>query len=211
MNKNTFLSNSTLNFLKQFKNPHDVQLFLNDVPYDPEPGTKSPRLVAENKAANCFEGALFAAAALTTLGHKPLIVDMIAENDDDHVIAVFKNNNCYGAIAKSNTTVLRFREPVYRSLRELVMSYFEMYFNTIGEKTLRSYSNPVNLSRFDNVNWMTTDKNLDFIGDYLYTIKHHKILTTKMLRSLSPTDKILVNLGFNGSVPEGLFVPTRKK
>lgn len=197
-------------FLKKFKDPHDVQLFLNESRYNPEPGTNSPLLTAQNKAANCFEGALFAAAALRSMGQKPLIVDMIADNDDDHVIAVFKKNDHYGAVAKSNTTVLRFREPVYSSVRELVMSYFEMYFNTIGEKTLRSFSSPVNLSRFDRHNWMTTDENLDFIGDYLYTVKHHKILNSKMLRALNTADKTLVDLCFNGSVPEGLFVPETK-
>jgi hypothetical protein len=211
MNKKVSANKELSEFLKRFKKPYNIQLYLNDIQYNPNPRTNSPLLVAQNKAANCFEGALFAAAALRTMGHKPLIVDMIADNDDDHVIALFRQNDCYGAIAKSNTTVLRFREPVYRSLRELVMSYFEMYFNTIGEKTLRSYSNPVNLSKYDKVNWMTTSENLDFIGDSLYTIKHHKILTPKMLRSLNPADKVLVDLGFNGSVPEGLFVPASKK
>jgi hypothetical protein len=210
MNKTSSALKELQLFLKRFKNPHDVQLFLNETNYDPEPGTKSPLLVAQNKAANCFEGALFAAAALRTMGYKPFIIDMIAENDDDHVIAIFRKNDHFGAIAKSNTTVLRFREPVYRSVRELVMSYFEMYFNTIGEKTLRSFSNPVNLSKFDKSDWMTTNENLDFIGDYLYTIKHHKILNTKMLRELSPADKTLVDLGFTGSVPEGLFIPETK-
>jgi hypothetical protein len=198
-------------FLPSFKTPHDIQLFLNDVPYNPESGTKSPLLVMRNKAAHCFEGALFAAAALRSIGYKPLIVDMIAENDDDHVIAVFKKNNYYGAIAKSNTTVLRFREPVYKTLRELVMSYFEMYFNTIGEKSLRSYSNPVDLSKFDKRNWIITNENLDFIGDYLYTIKHHKIVDRKMIRFLNTADKSLIDLCFAESIPEGLYEPEKKK
>jgi hypothetical protein len=203
--------NSGLDFLPLFKTPHDIQLFLNDTPYNPEPGTKSPRLVIQNKAAHCFEGALFAAAALKSLGYKPLIVDMIAENDDDHVIAIFKKNNYYGAIAKSNTTVLRFREPVYHTLRELILSYFEMYFNTIGEKSLRSYSNPVDLSKFDGRNWITTDENLDFVGDYLYTIKHHKIVDRKMIRSFNIADKSLIDLCFAESISEGLFKPEKKK
>ncbi|MBI5729517.1 MAG: hypothetical protein HY963_00105, partial [Ignavibacteriales bacterium] len=143
--------------------------------------------------------------------HKPLIVDLVAENDDDHVIAIYKRNNCFGAVAKSNTTVLRFREPVYRSLRELIMSYFDFYFNTIGEKSLRSYSNPVNLSRFDKYDWMTTDDDLEFIGDYLYTIKHKKIVSTKSLRSLNTADDDLINLCFSGSIEDGLFKPKKSR
>ena len=160
-----------------------------------------------NEMANCFEGALFAAAVLRMLGHKPLIVDLMAHNDDDHVIAIFKQNNLFGAVAKSNTTTLRFREPVYRSVRELVMSYFDFYFNTLGDKSLRSYSNPVNLSKFDKNNWMTTEKDLEFIGDYPFTIKHNIILDAKSIRNLSPADKEVLEICFIGSDPKGLFKP----
>ncbi len=197
-------------FLKQFKKPFDIQTYLNDLKYNSEYVTKSPRKVFKEKTANCFEGALFAAAVLRTMGHKPLIVDIVAENDDDHVIAIYKQNNCFGAVAKSNTTLLRFREPVYRNLRELIMSYFDFYFNTIGEKSLRTYSNSVNLSKFDKYNWMTTDDDLEFIGDYLYTIKHHKILDSKSVRLLNTADKEIVDLCFSGSIEEGLFKPKKK-
>jgi hypothetical protein len=203
--------NSELEQLKQFKKPHDIQLFLNNVRYNPDKGTNSPGKVIRLQKANCFEGALFAAAALRMLGHKPLIVDLMAVNDDDHIIALFKHNNCFGAVAKSNTTSLRFREPVFRTLKELILSYFEFYFNTIGDKTLRSYSNPVNLSRFDKLKWMDTDDNLDYIGDYLYTVKHHNILDRKSVLNLSKADGELVDLCFAGSVPEGLFKPKEKK
>ena len=203
--------NSALKQLKLFKKPHDIQLFLNNLRYNPDKGTNSPGKVLRMNKANCFEGALFAAAALRILGHKPLIVDLMAVNDDDHIIAMFKHNNCFGAIAKSNTTTLRFREPVFKTLKELILSYFEFYFNTIGEKTLRSYSNPVNLSRFDKLNWMDTDDNLDYIGDYLYSVKHHKILNRKSTLYLSQADGELMDLCFAGSVPEGLYIPRKKK
>lgn len=199
-----------MNFFKRFKTPFDIQLFLNSVTYNSNYITNSPRMVMHEKKANCFEGALFAAAVLRMLGHKPLIVDLMAYNDDDHVIALFKQNNLYGAVAKSNTTTLRFREPVYRSVRELVMSYFDFYFNTLGDKSLRSYSNPVNLTKFDKYNWMTTDEDLEFIGDYLFTIKHHKILNSNSIRLLSPADKEVLDICFIGSVPEGLFKPKKK-
>ncbi len=172
-------SKDDMTFFRSLRKPYDIQIFLNSIPYDPLPGTSSPRVVLRERKANCFEGALFAAAGLRALGHKPVIVDMVADNDDDHIVAVFKEGDGYGAIAKSNTTVLRFREPVYRSVRELVMSYFDFYFNIHGEKTMRSYSNPIDLSRFDNREWMTSDENLDFIGDYLNEIMHNKILNSE--------------------------------
>jgi hypothetical protein len=207
---NTF-TKEEVKFLKQFKKPYDIQIFLNNVFYNAESGTHSPRYVIQKQKAHCFEGALFAAAALQTMGHKPLIVDMMAHNDDDHVIAVFKQNNLYGAVAKSNTTLLRFREPVFRTIRELALSYFEYYFNTIGHKSLRSYSNLVNLSRFEKDHWMTTDDNLDFIGDYLYTVKHHNIVYGKMVRSLSMADEDIMNICFSGSLDEGLYKPVHPK
>lgn len=197
-------------FFKQFSSPFDIQLYLNSVKYNPDYVTKSPRMIMHRQMANCFEGALFAAAVLRMLGHKPLIVDFMAYNDDDHVIAVFKQNNLYGAVAKSNTTTLRFREPVYRSIRELVMSYFDFYINTLGDKSLRSYSNPVNLSMFDKFNWMTTDDDLEFIGDYLFTIKHNEILDARSIKSLSPADKDVLEICFIGSDPKGLFKPKKK-
>ena len=190
-----------------FKNPHDVQLYLNGIRYKSDPGTISPGEVMRRGEANCFEGALFAAAALKSLGHRPVIVDMIAVNDDDHVIAVFKQNGFYGAVAKSNTTLLRFREPVYRTLRELVMSYFDFYFNTNGQKSLRSYSNLVDLSRFDSDGWMTTAENLDYIGDYLNTVKHHEILDARYRRALSYAEDDLIAVCFSGANEEGLYKP----
>jgi hypothetical protein len=189
----------------------DIQLYLNKLPYNPDYITKSPKRVMIEKTANCFEGALFAAAALRYLGYPPLIVDLVAYNDDDHVIAVFKKNGRWGAIAKSNFTTLRFREPVYRTIRELIMSYFDFYFNTNGDKSLRNYSRPLNLSRFDKSNWMTTDDDLGFIGDYLFKIKHIKILTPSMTRNLFKADKDILKAGMLGSVKEGLFKPKKSK
>jgi hypothetical protein len=90
------------------------------------------------------------------------------------------------------------------------MSYFDFYFNLLGEKTLRSYSDPVDLSRFDKQNWMATEGNLDFIGDYLNEIRHKKILTAKQIRNLSQADDTLLKLCFDGSVEDGLYKPEKK-
>ncbi|PYS40101.1 MAG: hypothetical protein DMG14_11720 [Acidobacteria bacterium] len=166
------------NVLRKLSTPEKIQTYLDDLPYHKEKEgetCRSPRLVIEYNTAHCFEGALFAAAALRVNGHPPLILDLEAVRDDDHVIAVYRTNACWGAIAKSNYAGLRFRSPVYRTLRELVLSYFEHYYNLRGEKTLRAYSRPVNLARFDAINWMNSDKPLWAIPEYLCEIKHTPI------------------------------------
>jgi hypothetical protein len=165
--------------LRKLTTPERIQKFLDDLPYNKEKDgdtCRSPRLVLEYNTAHCFEGALFAAAALQTGGRPPLILDLESVRDDDHVIAVYRANGCWGAIGKSNYAGLRFRSPVYRTLRELVMSYFEHYYNLQGEKTLRAYSRPVNLTRFDSINWMTSEEPLWAIPEYLCEIKHTSIL-----------------------------------
>ena len=189
--------------------PLAIQGWLNSIRYDPEPGTHSPRWVIRERKANCFEGAIFAAAALRMLGHPPLLVDMRSHNDDDHVLAVFKRNGAWGCVAKSNFTVLRFREPVYRTIRELMLSFFDVYFNAIGEKTLRAYSAPFDLSRFDRLNWMTTDEDISDIGDALDKARHYPVMTRAQIRDLTLTDPALVKAGLIGADPKGLFKPKR--
>ncbi|MFZ2285610.1 MAG: hypothetical protein WAV93_01375 [Bacteroidales bacterium] len=193
--------------LKPLASPIKIQEYLDSVPYNTSKRTFSPLLVLKEKMAHCMDGGLLAASALRRLGYPPLIVDLTAENDDDHIIAVFREGNCWGAIAKSNTTVLRFREPVYRSLRELAMSYFEMYYNLKGHKTLRSYSRTMDLSRFDDRNWETTEDDLEFIGDYTYTVRHYPLLTKKQIISLNKVPKYLYDAGFTGADIDGLYKP----
>jgi hypothetical protein len=193
--------------LRPLDTPAKVQIFLNSMAYDPEPGTASPRRVLRERKANCFEGAIFAAAAMRLHGRPPLLVDMRSHNDDDHVLAVFRKNGAWGCVAKSNYTVLRFREPVYRTIRELMMSYFDVFFNPIGEKTLRDYSVPFDLSRFDGKCWMTTEEDISWVGDALDRARHTKVMTTAQVRGLHPTDPDLVKAGLLGADPSGLFKP----
>jgi len=165
--------------LRKLSTPEKIQKFLDSLPYNKEKGgetCRSPRLVIEHNTAHCFEGALFAAAALRANGYPPLILDLESVRDDDHVIAVYRTNGCWGAIAKSNYAGLQFRSPVYRTLRELALSYFEHYYNLRGEKTLRGYSRPVNLARFDSIEWMTSEEPMWTIPEYLCTIRHTPIL-----------------------------------
>jgi len=197
-------------FLKTLKNPDRIQGFLDDIAYNPNYECRSPRWVIKKRSAHCFEGALFAAAALEFIGYPPLIVDMRAVNDDDHVIAVFRENGYWGAVAKSNFTSLRFREPVYRSLRELVMSYFDFFFNIIGQKTLRSYSPPFNLSGFSSRSWETTDEDLEYIGDKIESLYHFPLLTDEMISKLSKASDSMLKAGLLGSDASGLFKPVRE-
>ena len=174
--------------LRALKTPAGVQRFLDSLPYHLADTSWSPRKVLQEKTAHCLEGAIFGAAALRVLGFPPLLWDLEAVNDTDHVLAIFKVRGCWGAVAKSNFSGCRYREPVYRSLRELAMSYFNVYFNMRFERTLRHYSRPVNLARFDHRNWMTTGKPVWFIAEYLCEIPHIRLLTSLMEKNLTHVD-----------------------
>lgn len=202
--KNFRFDKSELAVFRKLSTPQKIQRFLDeDVAYNKEKDgetCRSPRRVLRDRLAHCAEGAYFAAAALRLLGHPPLIVDLMAVRDDDHLLAVFKQDGCWGAIAKSNYSGLRFREPVYRTVRELAMSYFAHYYNLKGELTLREFSRPVNLSRFDRLNWMTAEEDLFAIGDYFYTVPHSPVMTVAMTRKRRMLDRRLFEAGLVGSV-----------
>src|SRR6266853_5266546 len=180
---------SELRKLRGMKNPHGIQKFLDDAPYHLADTAWSPRRVLAEETAHCLEGAIFAAAALRANGYPPLLLDFEAEHDTDHVIAIYREDGCWGAVAKSNYTGCRWREPVYRTLRELALSYFNAYFNLRRERTLRRYSRPVNLARFDDLNWMTTEKPIWFIAEHLCEIPHISLLTAAMEKNLTRLDR----------------------
>jgi hypothetical protein len=198
-----------VSFLKKLNDPDKIQGFLDSIDYNPNYECRSPRWVIKKRSAHCFEGALFAAAALSFIGHKPLLVDMKSFNDDDHVIAVFKEDGHWGAVAKSNFTTLRYREPVYRSLRELIMSYFDFYFNIYGDKSLRGYSLPLDLSIFNGRNWATTDEDLEYIGDKLEELHHFDVVTKKMIKKLKVASETMLKAGMMGSNEAGLYKPEK--
>ena len=179
---------SELRTLRALKTPVRIQKFLDELPYNLSYTARSPKKVLHDCTASCLEGGIFGAAVLRVLGFPPLIFDLEAEQDTDHVVAIFKVRGHWGAVAKSNFTGCRYREPVYRSLRELAMSYFNIYFNLRGERTLRRYSRPVNLARFDHLNWMTTEKPIWFVAEYLCEIPHISLLTRAMEKSLTRVD-----------------------
>ena len=186
--------------LRALASPAGIQKALEAMPYHVATTAWSPRRVLREGTAHCLEGAVFAAAALRTLGFPPLLVDLEAVQDSDHVIAVYRRRGHWGAIGKSNFSGLRFREPVYRTVRELVMSYFESYMNLRGERTLRAYSQPVDLGRFDRTHpgWMTTEDDVWWIPEQLVDAPHTRLLTAGMTRSLSRVDRRSLAAGLVG-------------
>ena len=188
MNNISGFNPAELRKLRSLKDPHGIQRFLDDMPYHLADTAWSPRRALHEQTAHCFEGAIFAAAALRVNGYPPLIFDLEAERDTDHVVAIYCVDGHWGAIAKSNFTGCRYREPVYRSLRELALSYFEVYFNLRRERSLRTYSRPVELTRFDHLDWMTTDKPIWFIARYLFEIQHYSLITRSQAQGLHRLD-----------------------
>jgi hypothetical protein len=193
--------------LDRLSDPVRIQAFLDRIPYSADPVYRCPRSVLRDRKAHCFDGALFAAAALRRLGHPPLLVDMRAVRDDDHIIALFTRHGRIGAVAKSNFVGLRYREPLFRSVRELMLSYFEDFYNVEREKTLRQYSVPLDLSRFDALDWETSNEGLDVIAAKLDTIRHFPLLTTTQAASLAPVDRRLFDAGLSGADWHGLYKP----
>lgn len=196
--------------MSRLDTPPRIQAFLSNLPYSADDFYRCPLRVLRDRTAHCFDGALFAAASLRRLGLPPLVLEMDAKHDDCHLIALYKRGRCWGAIAKSNFTGLRFREPVYRTLRELVMSYFEFYFNIYREKTLRSYTLPLDLRAYDSLHWMTSDEHLETISERLDRSREYKIITPAMAAALSPVDARSYRAGLLGANPAGLYRPPRK-
>ena len=189
-----------------------IQAFLDRVAYSVESEYRCPLRVLREQTAHCFDGALFAAMALRRIGYPPLILYMIAnDRDDDHLLALYKRQGYWGAVAKSNFVGLRFREPVYRNLRELVMSYFEPFYNVEREKTLRAYTVPLNLKRFDKFDWMTSDAHLERVARRLDEIRRFSVLTRSMVAALSPVDERSYQAGLRGANQAGLYQPSRKR
>jgi hypothetical protein len=189
-----------LRSLRALRSPVGIQRALDRMPYHLAKTAWSPRRVLRERTAHCLEGAIFAAAALRVLGFPPLLLDLEAVQDTDHVIAVYRAQGRWGAIAKSNFSGLRFRAPVYRTLRELAMSYFEDYINLRGDRTLRAYSRPVTLARFDRSHpgWMTAETDLWFIPEHLVDIPHTHLLTPAIERRLSRADRRALDAGLVG-------------
>ncbi len=179
--------------IKKLSTPKKIQDFLSSIPFNKETRGEThnsvKRVLKANKA-HCFEGALLAAAALWIQGRRPLILDLkVVRPDFDHVVTLFEEDGYWGAISKTNHSVLRYRDPIYKSVRELAMSYFHEYFLQDGQKTLRSYSKPFDLSRIGTV-WISGDENLAWLAHQLDSSPHEVVLTPKQIRLLRKAEKI---------------------
>ena len=185
------LSKADFAVLKRLSTPQRIQDFLDRIPANFEVRGQtclSVREVLRQRRAHCIEGAMLAACALWIHGEPPLLLDLRAQRDYDHVVALFRRGRCWGAISKTNPAVLRWRDPVYRSLRELAMSYLHEYANKRHRKTLRSYAGPFDLRRFDSAIWVTSEKNCWEVGATLDDMRHHLLLTKRQARGLRLRD-----------------------
>ncbi|MDD8018189.1 MAG: hypothetical protein PHP42_07435 [Bacteroidota bacterium] len=211
MKKKEVWSNAELKILRTLTSPIKIQQFLDGIQYSTESRYRCPRSVLRDRKAHCFDGAVFAAAMLRRLGFPPLIVDMQAVRDDDHVIAVFRKNGCFGSVAKSNFAGLRYREPIYRTLRELVISYFEPFYNLHRERTLRQFTVPLRLSRYDKQQWEFFDEPMEEIGLKLSYIPVTKLMTPVQIRALTKVDDRTYTAGMVGADRKGIYDPSKEK
>lgn len=200
------LSETERLLLAGLNSPAAIQAYLNTVPYSEDKFYRCPLRLLRERKGHCFDGALFAALALRRCGYPALILELVPNaHDDDHILALFKQGGAWGAVAQSNFTGLRYREPVYRSLRELVMSYFEDFFNSAGEKTLVGYRGPINLNTFDRLDWCCSDTGLEALADGMDRYRVKPVITKEMAAALTLADERSVKAGLLGAKTEGLF------
>jgi hypothetical protein len=176
---------------RDLRSPAAVQEYLDSLPYKAEELDRSPLRVMTDGQAHCLDGGIFAALALWRIGFPPLILDLVPApgSDDDHVLAVFQVDGLWGALAKSNYPILRYREPIHRSLRELTMTYFEFYFNLQREKSLRAYTRPLNLARFQDPSWMWDEENIRKVTKKLYSLKPIPLISETSSANLTLSDE----------------------
>jgi hypothetical protein len=189
-----------LRTLRGLKTPAQIQKFVDALEYQYADTAWSPARVLRERKGHCLEGALVAAAVLRVNGRPPLLMDLEAVRDDDHVVALYRERGLWGGIAKSNYAGLRFRAPIYRTLRELALSYFEHYYNLRGERTLRAYSRPVNLARLDSQHWMTDEEDLWCVPELLIAARHYVLFPDKVARALPRLDRRSFEAGMHGRV-----------
>jgi hypothetical protein len=181
---------------RSFRRPPDIQHYLDSLPYVSEYRDRCPLDVMKDGQCHCLDGGLMAALALRRIGDPGLLIDLVPEKDqkgnnldDDHVLAVFRRRGAWGAIAKSNFAMLRYREPVYRSLRELVMSYFEMYFSLEHKKVLRGYTRILDISRYDHLGYAWNEAGATELYKTLYRRKPIPLISKEAERSLQAVDR----------------------
>lgn len=188
-----------LRVLRRLNTPVRIQDFLETIPYSFDEGRdmlRSPRRVLHEKSAHCIEGALLAAAALWVNGRRPFLLDLRATSDDlDHVVTLYRAHGRWGAISKTNHAVLRFREPVYRTVGELAMSYFHEYFLDSGKKTMIDYSAPFDIIRRCGTQWLTDEHNIWHVAESLDSSRHSAVMPATLRRKLRSADPVEISAG----------------
>lgn len=204
--KRTAWTSEEKKILKRLRSPALIQQFLDSLGYDPRGGAISPRAVMRRQQAQCYSGALFAAAALRELGYPPRIMWMDAVEDDGHCIALYQENGLWGSVAKSNFTTIRSREPVYDYV-SLGLSYFDGYYNTAGKRTMRAFTMPIDLEQFESRGWRFSGGNLLYVDRAIDTAERAWKLPRSAARHISNVSEDLNRAGLLGSNPEGLWKP----
>ncbi|MBS3119989.1 hypothetical protein J4475_04155 [Candidatus Woesearchaeota archaeon] len=193
--KNYQLTAKEISIIRKLDSYSKIQDFIDyKLTYHHEDTCRSFRRVVRDSKANCSEGVFFAAFVSFCHGAKPLIVDLRATKDDDHLLHVFRQDGKWGAIAQSNYTGLKWREPVFGSVRELVLSYVDFYFDLRGRKSLRYYTKPINLNRYGKA-WAISEKDLFFITDKINSYRANRLLTRGQILNLRNTNKDLKKAG----------------
>ena len=192
--------------LASLKTPTHIQQYLDELHYDERGGARSPRRVMESGKAQCYSGALFAAAALRELGYPAQIMWIDAVEDDGHCLALFERGGLWGAVAKSNFTGIRSREPIY-PYHALGLSYFEDFFNILGKRTMRAFTVPIDLEQFEKRNWRFSGGDLLYVDRAIDTAERAWKLPGSVERKLSRVSKDVMQAGLLGANPEGLWRP----
>lgn len=195
--------------LAGLRTPAHIQSFLDELPYDEKGGAASPRTVMRNGKAQCYSGVLFACAALRELGHPPRLAWMDAVTDDGHCIALYQSGDLWGSVAKSNFTTIRSREPVYPYLA-LGLSYFEGFFNQFGKRTMRSFTVPIELEKFEPRGWRFDEGPLHYIDRAIDTAPRAWKLPRGSVKQISRVSEQLRKAGLLGANAEGLWRPSHR-
>ena len=193
--------------LAPLRTPADIQRFLDEIAYDECGGAASPRHVMQTGRAQCFSGALFAAAALRELGYPPRLMWMDAAYDDGHCLAVYERDGLWGAVAKSNFTTLRSREPVYSYLA-LGLSYFDGFFNLYGKRTMRAFTEPIDLEPFERRGWRFAGDDLPYVDEAIDAAPRAWRLPRRLIKDIHPVSESLREAGLLGANPDGLWRPS---